>query len=485
MRALSAGLVAVLLAGVCAPAVQAQAVAAATARAEVAEATLTLTEVLRSSARHAPQILEAMARERQADGRTLGAQGLFDLVFEADAQARPLGYYDGALADLRASRPLTGNGGNVYAGYRLSSGAFAGYDGKSVTNQLGEMRVGVLFSLLRDSLTDERRTRLALAESDRTLAGLEREMIAIGVQRRALDAWQQWVMAGQRVAIFRNLLGLASERQRSIERQVELGARPAVLAVENRQNILRRESLLVRAEQDLAVTARSLSLFLRDDLGRPVVPVAARLPASLDLPEAPVTDDAAALAGRPDLKALVVRLEQAGARAALAENDLRPRLDLRVEASKDVGAGSYVRTPAEAMVGLRFALPLQQRQAQGRMAEAQAETEALTLRYKLLGEQVAVEIGNLRTQVAGAGRLAGLATDEAALAERMATAERRRFALGASDFLLVNLREEAAADARLRELDAHYRQSAARADLQAALADTRRLGLTAATADAS
>ena len=62
-------------------------------------------------------------------------------------------------------------------------------------------------------------------------------------------------------------------------------------------------------------------------------------------------------------------------------------------------------------------------------------------------------------------------------AERMAEAERRRFTLGASDFLLVNLREESLADATIREIDANYRHAAAQAELVAALADREQLGL--------
>ena len=441
-------------------------------------AELTLTEVLRSSATHAPQVLEAMARQRQADARALTAQGQFDLVFDADAQSRALGYYDGTFADLKASRPLSNNGGNIYTGYRVSTGSFPSYEGKSATNQLGEVRVGAVFSLLRDRLIDERRGRRELAEADIDLAALDRDMIAIGVQRRAIEAYQQWVAAGQRVATLRELFDLAQQRQASIERQIELGARPVILGIENRQNIVRRNALLVRAEQDLTLFANALSLFLRDDLGRPVVPDAARLPARMPQGVSPrLVDRTEAMAGRPDIKALLARIDQNGIRARLAQNELRPRLDLRAEASKDIGPGSPVRTPAEALLALRFSVPLEQRAARGRIAEVSAEQDALSLRLRLLEEQVGVEIANLRTQMDGAERLAALATDEAALSRRMAEAERRRYALGASDFLVVNLREEALADATIREIDALYRSAAARAELVAAMADRDQLGL--------
>lgn len=461
--------------------VLAMVLAALLAPAPLAAAPLTLEEVLRASAQHSPAIIEAMARERIASGRALSAEGAFDLVFEAEAQARPLGYYDGSTAEAKLTSPLRDNGGNLYGGYRVSRGTFAGYDGKGYTNLLGEVKVGALFSLLRDRLVDERRTALGLAGADVDLARLDRELVAVGVQRRAIAAYQQWVAAGNRVAIFRELLDLAATRQTSIDRQIALGARPQILGVENRQNIVRRESLVVRAEQDLAVAANALSFFWRDELGQPRVPGPDRLPPALPrLAPASLDPQSLIRADRPDLAAITTRLEQLEARLRLAENQLEPRLDLRVEASKDIGAeglGGPTRTPAEGYVGLRFAVPLQRRQAKGRIAEVRAEQQALEARRRLTEDQIQVEVRGLALQASAATQLVTLAEDEARLSANMADAERRRFTLGASDFILVNLREESAADARLRLVDAQFRESSANAELIAATIDLPRLGL--------
>ncbi|MBY0392580.1 MAG: multidrug transporter, partial [Novosphingobium sp.] len=76
-----------------------------------------------------------------------------------------------------------------------------------------------------------------------------------------------------------------------------------------------------------------------------------------------------------------------------------------------------------------------------------------------------------------AAKTARLAADEAALADDLASAERRRFDLGASDFFLLNMREEAATDARVRLLDAQARAALAGIDLAGATADRAALGL--------
>ena len=52
----------------------------------------------------------------------------------------------------------------------------------------------------------------------------------------------------------------------------------------------------------------------------------------------------------------------------------------------------------------------------------------------------------------------------------MEAAERRKFDLGDSNLLLVNLREQATADAATTEVDAHLNYFDAQADYRAALA---------------
>lgn len=449
----------------------------AAALAEVAP--LTLKEVLRSSARTAPQIVEALARVRQAEGRALSADGAFDTVFEVDGRSRVAGYYDGTVVEGRATRPLTANGGYVYGGYRASRGTFPVYEDQAYANRLGEAKVGALFALLRDRVIDERRMRRSVAGADIDLARLEAAMVAIGVQRRAVDAYQAWVAAGVRLRAYRDLLALAERRRGAIVRQIKLGARPDILLTENDQNLVRRRALSVRAEQDLTTAANALSLYLRDDAGAPVVVSADRLPS-----------DGGALAGlasagngsveRPDYRAILTRIDQATARLMLAQNDLSPRLDLRGEVGKDlgpVGLGGPSRTPLDAVVGFRFSVPLQNRAAKGRVAEARAEIDALTQRSRLLRDQIAVEVEAIVIAVGASERLAAIAEEERRLAEQLADAERRRFELGSGDFFLVNQREETATDARVRLVDAQVRIASARAELAAATADRGALGL--------
>jgi len=441
---------------------------------------LTLAELLATSARSAPQIVEALARTRAAEGRALSAEGAFDSVFDIDARSRATGYYDGTELEAKITGPLTGNGGSLYGGYRLSRGTFPIYEDQNYTNRLGEVKVGALYALLRDRLVDERRTRRTLAAGDIDLARFEARATAIGVQKRAIDAYQAWVAAGLRRDAYRGLLDLAEARRAGIERQVALGARPDLLLVENEQNLVRRRALVLRAEQDLAAAANALSLYYRDGAGQPLTIAPARLPGSLASLTGPVVRAPGPRLARPDLQSALARIDQSTTRLALAENDLRPRLDLRVELGKDLGAqglGGPSRTPFETIVGFRFTVPLQNRVAKGKIAEARADLDAQNARARYLRDQIAVEVEGILIAVDAAEKLADAAAREHELAQRLAEGERRRFSLGSADFFLVNQREETATDARVRLVDAHARLAGARAELAAATADLPALGL--------
>ncbi len=441
---------------------------------------LTLEEVLQSSRRHAPQVLEAIARVRQAEGKAVTAEGAFDTVVKAEAESRWTGFYDGQYAAGTITRPIENWGGSLYGGYRLSSGRFPIYEDERFTNNFGEIKVGAVLSLMRDRLIDDRRFGRTAARIDIDIAEADRLLTAIGVQRRAIGAYNLWVVAGLRLNIYRDLLKLAQERQVGFKRQVQLGARPSILLTENEQNILRRETLVARAEQELAAAANALSLFLRDENGAPMRPDPTRLPTALPSPAPTPVDPRANLGARPDLRQIDLRIQQATNRLALDRNALRPRLDLKAEVSQDIGPlgdGGRSRAGTETKVGVSFTLPLQRRVAKGRIDQTTAEIEAIRRRRQQTEEQIINAIDALTIDVQATEKLRTLAADEYERATTMAGAEARRFTLGASDFFLVNVREEAAADAGVRKLDAAYRQIVARAELAAAAADLRALGL--------
>ncbi|MAW82015.1 MAG: multidrug transporter [Parvularcula sp.] len=447
---------------------------------------LEVDDVLASAAKNYPSILEGLARRKAAAGAVIEAQGAFDLVFSAESVDRVSGFYSGQALDAEIRRNLRPLGASLYSGYRLSGGDFPIYERDFETADAGEARLGVVFSLLRDRSIDERRfsefdARLALQQAE-----LDVLLTKIGVQRQAAVAYWRWVAAGYQLRVYERLLSIAKERETGLEEQVRRGAQAAIFLTENRQNIIRRQRLAAEAQRDYEAAANELSLFYRSPDGTPLIPSDNGLPNSFpagvesETIMSPSAAIAEAIRHRPELALLSAALERLEVETDLRRNQLLPRLDLKAEVSKDFDAAGIDDTPSgmtEAYVGLRFSLPLQRREARGRLAAAEAKREATLQQRKLAAERVEIEIRNILIELKTATELVGMARDEVEQAETMRRAEQERFANGASDFFLLNLREEAAADAQIGMLRAIARARIARVNFDAATVNLQRFGL--------
>lgn len=453
----------------------------------VSDETLLPDEVLAQSVKHFPKILESLSKRQAALGRTLEVQGAFDVVFSAQTDNRLKSFYDSHYLEAKAERNLRTFGGRVFGSYRVSQGDFPVYEDLNFTNELGEFKIGALFSMLRDRTIDSRRFSVTDAGLALRQADLEVLLTQLGVQHQALSAYWRWVAAGHKLQIYRGLRELAEQRQKGLEKQVQSGARAEIFLTENLQNITRRRIFERQAERDLRAAVARLALYYRSDAGNLNHPKPSMLP-PLPVMDGVVTDWLveqvpelpSVLRERPDLAGLRTGIERARQRITLAENELKPRLDLSLEVSKDVGdiaQGGFSRDEGEAIVGLKFSVPLERRQARGRIASAKATMNALNQQTKLMEDQIAIEIETILIELRTASDLLELAALEVSQADTMRAAEQRRFAQGASDFFLVNLREETAADARIRYIDAELRGHLSRADYDTAVIDTQALGI--------
>ncbi|MEM8682216.1 MAG: TolC family protein [Pseudomonadota bacterium] len=462
-------------------------IALAPAAVSAAPATLNVDALLEASARHYPTILRSLAMQNEARAKAVEADGAFDLVFEAEAVSRATGFYDGTALSGTVTQRLGNLGASVYAGYKLSNGTFPIYEDVRFTNTGGAVRVGALFSLMRDRDIDPQRFGRSDAMLNMREAELNVLLTRIGVQQRALLSYWQWVTLGYQLRVYRNLLRIAEERNQGLEEQIRQGALARIFLTENAQNITRRQTLVTIAQRDLAIAANSLSLFYRDDNGEPVTPVETQLPPGVQIrqiDQMPLNESLAlteAIETRPELALLRNAIERESKRLALRENALKPRLDLAVEVQEGglgaIAEGGPSRDTADTVVGVTFSVPLQRREARGKIDRSRANLDARRAEQQLREEQIRVEVRNLIVDLRVARELLSLAAQEVQQSELLRASERRRFESGASDFFLVNLREEAAADARIKLLDAEYKTRAARANLDAATVNLERLGL--------
>ena len=447
---------------------------------------LTPDEVLRSSALTFPAILEAFEREAAARSDQLAADGAFDLLLKGEAYDRLTGTFSGGFAKAEARQPLRPLGAEVFGSYRVSDGRFPIYENINNTNQLGEVKVGALFSLLRDKNIDQRRfgiedTRLAASQ-----ARLDVLLVKLNVQHEALRAYWRWVAAGEEIRVFEELLEIAEARQIGLTREVNEGGRARIALTENEQNLLRRRTLLEEAKRNFTTAANSLGYYLRDSSGGLIVPTRQQLPDTARLAAIPpvatllATPLGEVIQNRPELQTFKLALERATNKVELKRNDLQPRLDASVELSRDFGAvgdGGPTFDSTDTVVGVTFTVPLQRRQARGALSRAEAELRETELRQRRIADQITTDIANILANLTTALKLGDLADAEVKQASAMVQAERTRFRLGAGDFFLVNVREETAANAQINAIRADLAGRLAEASYNAATMNLPALGL--------
>lgn len=447
---------------------------------------LALDEVLRSTDAHFPLLAAARAERRARAARLEGAHGAFDLSLSASGDVRADGYYDGYAGEVALDQPTRVLGARLFAGYRYGGGAFPSYEGGRLTNDAGEARAGVRIPVLRDRAIDAARGAVARAEAELARATPEVELEVLAARADAAVAYWDWVAAGHRLRIAQRLLDVAERRQVQIARRVEAGAEPRIHVTDNRRLIVERSGAVRAAERDVARAALALSLFLRDESGRPLRPSAARLPDAFPA-TAPLTVERArteverAAALHPSIRRLEHERAALQVDRDLARNALLPALDVRLDASRDFGgarpgidaAGRFAADPRgenEVKASVELRLPFQRRDARGRLGAAEAALERLERRLQLERERlVASALAALETLEASHER-AVLARENVELAESLWEAERRRLALGASDLIDLTLREAMLASAELELVDAHHAYFRAHAEWVARVA---------------
>lgn len=433
---------------------------------------LSLDAVLESVTSRYPPWLSTLLERDLASGRLQQAMGGFDTALSGKVGGQIQGFYESTVAQGLLQQPLA-TGDTIYGGYRISDGSLPDYYADR-TQDSGEIVFGGRFPLLQNRSIDGRRANVRQAEIDVELADPTIARARIDFVQAASNAYFVWVATGRRLAIARELLQLASDRQAGLERGVERQFLAPIDLTDNERLIAQRQVFVARANRDFQAAALALSLYLRDADDRPIVPGEDHLapPAG---PVEPVAerlevDVAVALQKRPELRRFQLLMDKARTDRDLADNQVLPNLDLVVEGASSLSDGPYKdREDLELFVGGELKLPLQRRDARGRLQQAEARLSRLRIEQRFVRDRIVNEVADARSAMQNAAEQLRTTSQNVELARRLVEAEQRAFELGRSDLLRIQLREVQLADAEILEVDAWLAYQRARAGYRAAL----------------
>jgi cobalt-zinc-cadmium efflux system outer membrane protein len=420
---------------------------------------LTLEALLASVNKNFPPLRAALLEKPLAEADLLNQEGRFDLTLKSRLDTQNFGFYQNERFEIAVEQPTQVWGSTLYSGYGLSRGSYPDYDGKSLTNNAGQYRAGVRVPLLRDRAIDGRRADLGKARIGLRLADLSIDQQRLTILQTATRRYWDWVAAGRRLLIANTLLDVAIGRDTILQEAVRIGALPQFEQLDNQRIVLQRRNNVVEARRSLENAAIEMSLFLRDDNGQPILAEPDKLipgfPDPAEVTDSQMMEDmSAALSRRPEVLRYVFQRNQVQLDKQLAENQRLPNIDLFAEYYREAGDGLVKRGPNDLRVGLIFDLPLQRRQATSRLQNAEARLGQLDQREKFQRDQVTADVRDAASAVKAAYERSTVVSQELAVTRQVEDAERLRFELGDSTLFVLNQREQATAEAAIKEANA-------------------------------
>lgn len=422
-------------------------------------------EVLRSVAAHDPRIRKAIEGLRQAESATTEARGAFDPRLNGNLGLRTGGYYDLRRANVELRQATTLWGSELYFGYRVGLGINERWPTyfEDQTLSGGEVRAGVELPIWRGGLIDEPRAKRARAMHLEDAAGYQLSATELNLELAAAGAYWKWVSAGQKLGVAEALVQLAEERDRQLRRRLAAGSIAEFDVTDNERILLERRAMLVASERAFEQAAFELSLFLRDGQGRSVVPKPNQLPkAPTRTPATEPVEEMVmqrVLACHPDLLRSRAELKAAEVGIRLTKNQLAPELKGLFEYSRDLGdlTGTDLDFTLPGNVykaGVKLSMPLPFRAERGRVGVARAKVAQNQAELRFLEDSLSAKVRDAASAVRAAQERVELTAGVVGTAAELAEGERRRFDVGASNLIFVNLREQQAAMAKMQLIEA-------------------------------
>jgi outer membrane protein TolC len=431
---------------------------------------LTLDEVLDAVNANFPKVVGAEAEREAAVAKRREKRGAFDVTTAVGSDflrynsASTRGKEYTSTVNAATAEMTTRSGVKFIVGRDFNTGLVK--SPLSSTGAAGTFFAGAKVPLLRgfgvnEKMVGERQAILGIPLADRNL-----DAVRLSALLTAADSYWEWVAAGQKRTVARDLLRLAELRATQIRRENALGAQPDIAVTEADQEVQRRRGSLVKAERDLQKSAFKLAVYRWNPDGTPgAVPSPDAVPQTIPVP-VPLAEDTIessreqALASRPEIGAVALQQEITRWDLNLAENDAKPDVSLTLQPGQDLGRLGIGETMK---AGVSFSLPLNRWEATGRRDVARAKIAKLDQERELVRRQVALEVEDAASAVNTTEERYRAAVQEVELAVRLEEGERIRFREGDSTLFLVNQRERAAAEARARliEVMAEYQQSVA------------------------
>lgn len=339
----------------------------------------------------------------------------------------------------------------------------------------GLYSAGVSVSLAKGLWTNERMASLRKARFFEQQSKAERELLLNQIIFDASEAYFIWVQAYLDEQVYQRFLENAGIRLKGVRQSARSGEIATIDTVEARIALDNRKLSLEQARVRLRDASLNLSNFLWGENATPlelretVKPeITPDVALSLELPE--FSADNPDLENHPKLRALEYKIQGLEVDKRLKVNQLLPEINLEYNFLTETPDRIAAFETQQYKGGLTFKMPLFLRKERGalRMAQFKLQDAKLDLDNTALG--IRNKVASLRYELSSFDRQNELIRDVVLNYERLLQAEDRKFGFGESSLFLINSRERALIDARLKANEVQYKFLMAQAKLFQVLA---------------
>jgi outer membrane protein TolC len=352
-------------------------------------------------------------------------------------------------------------GPKVFAGFQRNIGP--NVDPEVRTPLYGYMDLGISLPLWQGVLTDRRRTALEKANLRPLLANAVQQLEINALLRSATNQYWAWAESFEQLRITQAVFDISEQRLNFIATRARRGEVMALDSIEALQEIERRRGDLFRAQRAFEQSSIDLAVFLWSGSGADMRRGGARpqalteqpvpMPAALPIIEEPQrnADRNSALTLRPEMQRIEFMQQSTTLDLNLASEFQKPFIDTKAQWLYPLQEGVSL---SNFKIGVNFAMPVFFRTAGAQVELFNIALDRVALQRAQVGRLVQADVDNATNALDRARDRVRAAEREVYYATLMEEGERKRFALGETSLLIVNLRERAAAEARVRLVNA-------------------------------
>jgi outer membrane protein TolC len=406
-----------------------------------------------------PIVQQAGIKPKMGERQLLKAKGGFDpkLFSEFDRKNyNSVTNYQKMNAGL--SIP-TWYGIQVKSGVESNSGPYLSPESKTPAG--GLWYGGISVSLGQGMMIDQRRAELFKSRIYQESTRLEQRLLLNELVYESGSAYWDWFLAHYSKAVLQNSYELALVRLQGVKKTAELGDRPIIDTVEARIQVQYRQSLLNNYQTDLLNAKVKLETFLWTELQEPLELDDTTLPLELDSVSIAIFTKLSemeidSLAGNhPYLNMNNLKIKSLEIDQKLKKEQLKPNLNLSYNfINEPINYNPITNlSPNNNKIGVQLEMPILFRKERGEfeLAKLKVQDERLTL----LNNQayIKAKIKQAQNDAINAQNQLDIYRQTVLDSRQLFEAERSMFEQGESSLFLVNARELAFIQAKLKYLE--------------------------------